>query len=342
MGPGFPMIEVRGSSYEMGRQHGEQAGDLVRKYLILIQQLAGKPLDLLCRNAERFLPLIERLSPKFVEEIRGLAEGAEISFPEALLCQVRTQAVYAGEAGCTAFALRGEATLGGNVLIGQNQDLEPEYADVAIALRVSPTDGRPRALMLTFAGQLGYFGMNEFGMAHFANSLFGCNLHLGVPPYPTKRVILEQKTVQQAIAVLRNHPASCAGNLVLADGQGEIADVEFRPQGIALFSDTHPDLRLHSNHYLTSEFASFEDLAVPDSTARLCRMRTLISEAWGKISVETLKGILADHDGFPAGICRHGASNWHTLFGYIAEPAKGVLHLRRGHGCLGTWTSFQV
>ena len=43
--------------------------------------------------------------------------------------------------------------------------LEPDYADAAIVLSVKPTDGRPRAVMLTFAGQLGYAGMNEHGVA---------------------------------------------------------------------------------------------------------------------------------------------------------------------------------
>jgi isopenicillin-N N-acyltransferase-like protein len=154
MGLEFPLIEVNGTAYEMGRQHGEQAGDLVRKYLILIERLTGKPREFLCRNAHRFLGVIERLSPKYVEEVRGLADGAGISYSEALLCQVRSQALYSGEAGCTAFALRGEATLDGNVLIGQNQEFEPEFAEVALVLRVCPADGRPGALMLTFAGQL--------------------------------------------------------------------------------------------------------------------------------------------------------------------------------------------
>lgn len=342
MGPLFPLVEVKGTAYEMGRQHGEQVGELVRNYLIWIERLAGKPRDLLCRNAHRFLGVIERLSPKYVEEVRGLADGAGISFSEALLCQARTQALYGGEAGCTTFALRGEATFDGNVLIGQNQEFEPEFAEVAIVLRVCPTDGRPRALMLTFAGQLGYSGINEFGVAHFANSLFGCELRLGVPHYPMKRVILEQKTVKDAIALLQQHNACSAANLVLADGQGEIADVEIRPEGVAIYHDEHPDMRLHSNHYVAPEFAAFEDNTVPDSPARLCRMRALVRNSWGRITVEVLKEILADHEGDPAGLCRHGANNWHTLFGYIAEPTRRLLHLRRGHGCIGTWATYQV
>jgi hypothetical protein len=55
-----------------------------------------------------------------------------------------------------------------------------------------------------------------------------------------------------------------------------------------------------------------------------------------------LKTILADHAGDPSGICRHGATGWHSISGYIAEPAKGLFHVRRGHGCLGTWQTYEV
>ena len=58
--------------------------------------------------------------------------------------------------------------------------------------------------------------------------------------------------------------------------------------------------------------------------------------------MDLMKEFLADHEGDPAGICRHGANNWHTIFGYVAEPSKKLFHLRRGHGCLGTWTTYQV
>ena len=71
-------------------------------------------------------------------------------------------------------------------------------------------------------------------------------------------------------------------------------------------------------------------------------MRSLVKEHWGSITVDTMKAILSDHDGDPAGICRHGKTRMHSISGYIAEPAKGVLHVRRGHGCLGTWHTYEV
>jgi hypothetical protein len=338
----FPLIEVTGDAYELGRQHGEQAAPLVERYLRLIERLTGQPRDVLARNAMGLAPHLERLGESFMEEVRGLAEGAGISFAEAVLCQARAEAANRAEGACTSFALTGEATADGRTLAGQNQDLETEYADVAMLLRVRPTDGRPAALMFTFAGQLGYSGLNAHGVAHFANSLYDFDWRPGLPHYPLKRVALEQRTVAQVIDLMRRHRTCSAGNLMLADGEGTVGDVEVRPEGVAVFEDDHPDKRLHTNHYLTPEFAAHETDSLPDSRPRLERVRELVQDAWGTITVDVLKEILADHAGDPAGICRHGTRDMHSISGYIAETERRVLHVRRGHGCLGTWTAYHV
>lgn len=342
IGQTFPLLEVTGSAYELGYQHGAQAAALIERYLRLTERLTGQSRDRLCRNAMTLLPYMETLSPAYVSEIRGLADGAGISFDEAVLCQARAEAGRVPEGGCTAFALTGSMTANGQPLAGQNQDLEPEYADVALLLRVKPTDGRPRALIFTFAGQLGYSGMNEYGLAHFANALYDAPWQPGLPHYPLKRVMLEQRTVAACVDLLARHRTCSAANVVLCDGEGTIADVEVRPEGIAHFADTHTDQRIHANHYLSAEFAPYETHSLPDSCPRLDRMRALLHEARGQIDVETLKTILADHTGEPAAICRHGANNMHSISGYIAEPAQRVLHVRRGHGCLGTWIAYAV
>ena len=338
----FPLFEVGGTSYEMGYQHGAQAAQLVRRYLLWIEKLTGKTREVLSRNAMSFLPMIEALSPSLVEETRGLAEGAGISFEEAVLCQVRAETARAGEGACTGFALTGAATADGQPLAGQNQDLEPEYADVAILLRVKPTDGRPRALMFTFAGQLGYSGMNEHGLAHFANAVYGFQWRPGLPHYPIKRVMLEKRSIAECVDLLANSRTCSAHNVVICDGAGNVGDVEIRPEGISVFEDDDTDWRVHTNHYVTPDFASFEDDTLPDSRLRRDRMRQLIKQHWGDITVDTMKALLSDHEGNPAGICRHGAVDMHSISGYIAEPKEGLLHVRRGHGCLGTWTAYEV
>jgi isopenicillin-N N-acyltransferase like protein len=345
---GFPLVEVCGSSYEMGYQHGVQASGLIRRTIGWIGRLTGLSLDELSRNALAFLPILQAFSPAFVEEVRGLADGAGISFEQALLCQVRGEAArvagvepFRPAEGCTAFAFTGSATADGQPLAGQNQDLQPEFEDLGVLLRVKPDDGRPQALMFTYAGQLGYAGMNEHGLAHFNNVLFDYKWRLALPRQPLKRVLLEQLTVAECITLLERWRVCSAANAVLSD-RGRIADIEMRPEGIARYHGEHSDARLHTNHYLTPQFADRETHTVPDSPVRLDRLAALAGAAWGRITAETIKGWLADHAGDPGGICRHGAHGWHTIAGYIAEPAKGLFHVRRGYGCTGTWKTYEV
>jgi isopenicillin-N N-acyltransferase-like protein len=183
--------------------------------------------------------------------------------------------------------------------------------------------------------------MNEHGLALFNNVLFDYAWRLALPRQPLKRVLLEQRTVAECITLLERWRVCSAANAVLCDPR-ELADVEMRPEGIALHHGEHTDACLHTNHYLTPQFAVYETHTVPDSPARLDRLTGLVGDARGRINAEMLKGWLADHAGDPGAICRHGANGWHTIAGYIAEPAKGLFHVRRGYGCAGTWKVYEV
>ena len=182
----------------------------------------------------------------------------------------------------------------------------------------------------------------QHGLAHFANSLYDCPWQFGLPHYPLKRVMLEQNNLQACMAILKKHPTCSAGNMMFCCGDGQIADVEIRPEGVMAYRDDHPDALVHANHYVTPEYAHHETHSLADSCHRLDRMKELIRESWGELTVEAMQAILADHAGDPAGICRHGAKDMYSVAGYIAEPARGLLHVRRGHGCTGTWTAYEV
>jgi hypothetical protein len=196
--------------------------------------------------------------------------------------------------------------------------------------------------MLTFAWQLGYAGMNEYGIAHFANSLYNFEWRFGLPHYPLKRTLLEQRTVADCVRLIAHNDFCSAANVVLCDGSGGIADVEVRPEGTAVYRDAHADVRLHTNHYVTKEFARHEDGTLADSCPRLDRIRMLIRESFGKITVDRMKAILSDHEGDSAAICRHGATGLHSICGYIADPASGLFDVRRGYGCDGHWQQYRM
>lgn len=348
----FPLIEVSGSSYDMGYQHGAQIPDLIEKYLFLIERITRKSRDELCKNAVRYIPLLEKLSPAFVEEVRGLAKGAGISFEEAVVCQLRGSAAVGPDSeACTSFALTGAATKDGNTFSGQNQDMGPDMATVGIVLWLKPNNGRPRIANFTFAGQIGYHGMNSFGVAEFANAISGGKPYEStgkrqpaINHYPIKRLMLEMKSVEECIHLYKTNPVNGPANSIMCDGAGNIADLEIRPGGvIAEFKDEYPNFIGHANHYVTAEFGDPQrDDTDSSSYNRHRRLHELVKENWGNITVDTIKKILSDHEGDPRGICAHGLNDSYTIAGYIADVEERVLHIRRGSGCLGTWTEYEV
>ncbi len=93
-----------------------------------------------------------------------------------------------------------------------------------------------------------------------------------------------------------------AANMVLCDGEGSIADIEIRPEGVQTYQGEQHDCIIHTNHYLTSAFARYETGTLPDSQPRLARLSDLIKERWGSLTVDAMKAILADHAGHPAAI----------------------------------------
>src|SRR5262249_6654028 len=141
------------------------------------------------------------------------------------------------------------------VLIGQNSDVEPELEAFAYVLRLEPVD-RPALLMWTFGGQFGYHGLNAAGVAHFANAL-GCGpaWTFPIPHYPVKRMMLEERALDDVLDLLRRAPVCSSGNYVLCDGDGRIADVELTPEGFSVLDDGGENFIVHTNHFLYAPYA---------------------------------------------------------------------------------------
>lgn len=349
----YPCYNAKGAPRDLGRQHGEQARAQIRGFLDYLAANLKLSRGQLRVRALRFLPLFQQYVPHLVDEIHGLADGVGISMADALAVQIRGELTQVQEEGCTTFVASARGTSAGQVLIGQNSDVEPELEEFAYVLRLEP-DEKPALLMWTFGGMIGYHGLNAAGIAHFANSLGGGPAwKRGLPHYPLKRMMLEQRSLRDVLEALTRVPVCSSGNYVLCDGMGRIADVELTPAGLALLDDQGEGFIAHSNHFVGAAFAcrATDTASVPDSRPRLTRMRTLLAERFGKLTVEDLKTFLADHDGAPTSICRHPhdgpdhssvSSRGRTVASLIAEPATGRLHISRGNPCLAGYTTYAL
>jgi isopenicillin-N N-acyltransferase like protein len=347
----FPYVEVSGSPYRMGCQHGRRAGAQVAAFVDYLVRASGREREEVLRAAARFRPLFERHCPVLLEEVRGLADGAGLRFEEALLPQIRGEiARVPAETACTTFAVAGRHTPDGGRLIGQTSDMHPETDPYFLVLHLAP-DGGPRLLIWTFAGQLGYHGVSEHGTAHFANSLSGGPVASGVPGglphYPVKRRLFECRTRAEVLRMWEELPVCSSGNYMLAAGDGALFDLEVTPTGTALLEDAGEGFLAHANHFLSPAFRTPETDAasLPDSFARQERMTALLRERSGALCVDAMKEILSDHHGTPHSVCRHaveGDPPMTTVAGLIAEPGGGRLHVSRGAPCRGDWAVYSL
>lgn len=349
----YPLVVARGNHRELGRQHGDQCRDRIRGMLdYLGRTLALSPGRLRAR-ALVFLPLFEKHCPHLVEEIHGLAEGAGVALAEALAVQIRGELGAIPDAACTTFVVSAGGTSNGRMLIGQNSDVEPEMEELAYVLRLEPV-GRPAVLMWTFGGMIGYHGLNSRGIAHFANSLGGGPpWKFGLPHYPVKRRMLEQDRLDDLLDLLARVPVCSSGNYVLCDGTGRIAFVELTSAGFALQEDPDAGFLVHSNHFLRGPHAcpANDAASVPDSFPRQRRIGELVAATVGRLTVEGMKTILADHEGHPTSICRHPhtgpdhpsvSARGRTVASLIAEPGAGLLHVSRGNPCQNTYATYTL
>lgn len=340
----YPLVEATGPPRELGRQHGEQARLKIVGFLGWMCESFKMNQHALTQRARTFRPLLEKHCPHLMEEVAGLAEGAGVELEEAMACQLRGELNGHVSEACTTFALGPTATANGQLLIGQTSDMDVEMKDFAYVLHLHP-EGRPEVIMWTFGGMLGYHGLNEYGVAHFANSLGGGpKWRPGLSHYPLKRLALEQRSIPEICSTMKSYPVCSSGNYVLCDGTGAILDIELTADGPSEITDNGDGFIAHSNHFLCSPYACPENDAasLPDSFPRLDRIRNLISQQNGLHDVHSMKAILADHDGHPVSICRHphgGHGNdilpnsGCTVAAIIAEPAQGKFHIASGNPC---------
>jgi len=248
----------------------------------------------------------------------------------------------ANEALSTSFAVGREATADRTVLSGQNLDQHPANRELMIILRVEPDRG-PAILMCSFAGLVGYPGINSQGVSFFQNAL---STPLwrgdGMPHYLLKRVLLERRDVLSCVASAGQARVCSSANYVLTDRSGQLCDVELTPHRMALL-DPERGIIVHTNHFRSPDLAPEEALLskIPDSVRRQPRMEALLSGRHGRITVDDLKAALRDHEDSPTSICRH-ESHIETIASVIAEPDQGRLHVALGNACKAEFVTYSL
>lgn len=347
----FPLIEISGPPHERGRQYGRQAADRIRKGTAHYRtQLEGLSLDGagIATLVRAYLPVIEAFEPSYVEEMRGIADGAAVRFEDVVLLNARTEILKLAARpelrerlgghdepdGCTGVVVLPEASENGRLIHAQNWDWKRECAETAVVLRVTRDNG-PDFLTFTEAGALARCGFNAAGIAITANYLESDRDYsqVGVPLALIRRKVLESEHIALAMRTVYCTAKSAANNMIVSHCGGVAIDFECAPDETF---QVHPErgLLVHANHWVSPvALAKLKDTGIantPDSLYRDIRVRGALAPRIGSITAQAVKDALFDDFATPWSVCRPPRRNLSnnlsaTVAMIVMVPALGIM-----------------
>jgi len=176
----FHVVELSGSGFARGLQHGRalraEIAEAVRRWKDDLKASRKQEPDLLISAFLRdtdFVPAIKRWTPDLLDEVRGIAEGAQQPFETMLAYQlvdeiwVYFDAQDAHHCSSVGVARRGDQP----AIVAQNLDLESFRHGSQTLLRIRRTPTEPEQLVVTAAGLIGANGMNGGPVAVAVNTL---------------------------------------------------------------------------------------------------------------------------------------------------------------------------
>ncbi|MER5810202.1 C45 family peptidase [Streptomyces sp. NPDC002033] len=334
---GITFIRAAGTPYEIGRVHGAALAAPLRAFLddglARLRHLTDRPPTPsgLRATIAAHRAAVEAALPGLAEEVAGLADGARISAEEAWLLQIRREVMGysavrpAGD--CTTYARTGP---GGPPVLAQTVDLNGDLDTHISVLETARTGTGRRSLVLSFAGLLGYLGLNSDGLAIGLNLVLGGTWRPGVPPYLAIRHLLDSaRDTGEALKILADLPLTSSRSLMLCDRERVLYAEHL--DGALRVTEAAPGELAHTNHFLHPDFAPADELNVFARNSSLRRLRA------AREGLAALPADASAEDHFALlsrpPVCvpdRGDIRAERTVAAAVMLPAAGLLHLRPG------------
>lgn len=343
------ILELAGTHYEMGQQHGYQVRDLRPFLLQAIEERLAK----LAQAGAEIQPWTEELlaawraiTPSTVEMLKGIADALALDwepffrYTVASYLEDRSEGIAQGE-GCTAWAATGTVTRDGAPILAKNRDYRSTHLPLQCLARAHPAKGY-RYAYVTSAGSPAVFssGMNEAGLAVADTHVRSLDIGPGMARYSIEMELLEHlDSVQSALDYVRDISHLGDGTLVLADASGDLAVFEagHTHHGVVRRED---GFVVSTNHFVTQPLCDlWVDRNPPElrgnSQGRYAKITAALRTAEGGVDVRWAQALMASHGGLQKAICRHPELQPHsaTISTVIFVPGDGILYFANSQPC---------
>ncbi|MFG2000947.1 C45 family autoproteolytic acyltransferase/hydrolase [Spirillospora sp. NPDC048911] len=324
-------ILLSGGPAELGRRHGAARSHQLRAFLddslARLNHLLDEPvsLDALRPTINAHREAITHQTPDLAAEIDGLAQGAGITPDEAMLLQIRREILgyrrVPTRGDCTTYARAGE-------VVAQTVDLNGDLDDQIAVLEVAPAESGRRSLLLSFAGLLGYLGMNSDGLAIGLNLVLGGRWRPGLPPYLAIRHLLDNAgDVDEALKLLSGLRLTSSRSLTLCS-PGKAAYVEILGGETRVVEGAQT---VHTNHYLHPDLAPDDELNVFARNSSLRRLQACTAELADLPAAADAEEHFAVLSSPPICVPDDGDIRLErTVAAVVMHPGQGRMHVRPG------------
>ncbi|EHY52953.1 hypothetical protein HRR83_006215 [Exophiala dermatitidis] len=324
-------VRCSGSPYEIGQQHGQAAKAEVEGsiafYADFFQQRTKLSWPQVRDVARKFLPWLDARYPEYVEEMKGIADGAGLDLESIVALNVRTEIAFGMLSdGCTALAWKtSEASF-----IAQNWDWRAEQAPNIISLWIDQSP-KPRIHMMTEGGIIGKIGLNSAGVGVTLNAIQAPGVAYDkLPCHLALRTVLNSTSREEAANTLHRVGVASACHITIADASTGAVGLECTARDIVDLPMDQKGTCTHSNH-LVKQHEVEGTLWLKDSPFRLDRIQELIKGV-DQPSLQNLSEMLKDEKNYPTAICRapgeKGSSQ--TLFSIIMDLKQGFARVKMG------------
>ena len=352
----LPIFHVKGSHREMGNQIGEAARPIIHHSVENIHHLIADASETIhltwddaVAQAMPYMAIAKVIVPKYVEELRGMAEGANVTFEDLAVINALEEVV--GDAihitRCTSIGIQPERSVNGHVLLAHNEDWQPPDESDVYLVHAEPED-EPTWLAMTYGGLLPNIGMNTAGIAQCINSVHPQDYQIGIPRVLISRAVLGARSLEEAQGLILTPGRAAGYNYLLGEQLGDLYCLESSGTRHAAIYPVDGVIA-HTNHYLDSRMQQIEKplderLSTWD---RLNRTLTLLKAAPFH-NPYTLQTILSDHSGYPDSICNHAAFGIEplerktTICSLVMDLTDGIMTICWGNPCTNGYHTYHL
>ncbi|KAI1453143.1 AAT-domain-containing protein [Annulohypoxylon moriforme] len=329
------MLEIRcgGTPYEVGFAHGKGAREQIERSIHFYEQLFQESCSMswteVLQETSTYVEPLKKITPRYLTEIGGIADGANVPFLDILALNVRSEITFGlftdKSKGLTDVPIDGCTSLGwltgSKSFLSQNWDWRVEQGQNLVVCYISQLDRDiPDVAMVTEAGIIGKIGFNSKGVGCCLNAIRCRGLDRSkLPIHFALRTVLESRSREEAIDLIRSSGVAGGGHILVGDPTGST--------GLECTSLWVKELRMdkegrvcHTNHLVLDKFDIDEPPWLADSPKRLERIQELTCNLSGP-TADTIFELLKDTKGYPASINRkqEGDNKPETLFSIIMD-----------------------